>query len=142
MDMYANATLFCPNCQADLAVSMPEKNDQGRAPQHGDRTVCSGCLTYLHYYQPAPNELRLDVIDRDEFERLPEQSQAALMQVRGELLARQEHERHAKPTRFETALAIEVTELKHRVQAMEVAACSCLYCQSGDGFNCLYRRRA
>ena len=42
------------------------------------------------------------------------------MQVRGELLARQEQEKDGgRPTRYETALAVELTQLKLRVGVLE-----------------------
>lgn len=139
MDAYANAELFCPHCQADLAVAMPEKNDLGRAPKHGDHTICSNCLAYLRYHEVEPGQLRLDEIGLDEFKRFPEQSQAALMQVRGEALARREQGLNRLPSRFETALMVEVTALKNRVALLESDRCECLYCRGGDSFNCLYR---
>lgn len=126
--------LYCPACQHDLSVTKHERGDT-RPPQHGDHAVCAYCFTFLRYVAPEPGALRLDVIPREEFEALPEQLQAALMQARGELQAAGED---AKPTRYETLLALELTALKQRFADL---ACSCLACSRADTYNCMRRGR-
>jgi hypothetical protein len=130
--------LFCPACQSDLTLA---KNERGnvRPPKAGDQTVCghAGCYTFLKYIEPEPGQLRLDVISREEFEAMPEVLQAGLLQVRGELASAA---RPAQPTRYEAAIAVELTALKKRVAVLESSRCACYYCMSGDGLNCSYRR--
>lgn len=110
--------LFCPSCQVDLTFSKVEAGDT-RPPKAGDHTVCCQCLIYLKYVEPEAGALRLDAISRDEFEALGEQYQIPLMRVRGELLAARQERQAIQPTRFEAALALEVTALKERVRALE-----------------------
>ncbi len=133
--------LYCPACGCDLSLAKHERGAV-RPPQAGDRTVCGhpGCFTFLLYVEPEPGQLRLDVIQREEFEALPERLQASLLQVRGEL-ANGAH-RASQPTRYEAALAVELTALKRRVAALESDRCGCTYCSSGDAYNCSYRRKA
>jgi hypothetical protein len=38
-------------------------------------------------------------------------------------------------------LAAEIVKLKNRVACLESSQCDCLYCSSGDGLNCIHRRR-
>ena len=132
--------MYCPACQGDLTLSKHESGDV-RPPRAGDHTVCGHhpCYTFLRYVEPEPGQLRLDVIQREEFEALPERAQSALLQVRGEL---QSAYRANQPTRYEAALALELTALKQRVSMLESGACHCMYCRGGDGFNCTHRRYA
>jgi hypothetical protein len=130
--------LYCPACGRDLSLAKHERGSE-RPPKAGDLSVCghNGCFTYLRYVEPEPGQLRLDIVQREEFEALPEKIQAGLMQVRGELAGAH---RANQPTRFEAALAVELTALKKRVATLEQGRCSCGYCRGGDGLNCVYRR--
>lgn len=111
--------LYCPACGRDLSLA---KHEQGatRPPQAGDQTVCGhkGCFTFLRYVEPEPGQLRLDLVTREEFEAMPELKQRGLMQVRGELANMY---RESQPTRYEAALAVEMTALKKRIIALEAA---------------------
>lgn len=83
------ANLLCPACKQDLSGSKPEVGVK-RGPRPDDQTVCSFCLTYLRFVDTGEGVLGFHVIERDEFEALPEQHQSALMRVRGVIL---EHQR-------------------------------------------------
>jgi hypothetical protein len=128
--------MYCPNCQSDLTLARPERGEI-RPPKAGDQTVCFHCLAYLRYAEPEPGQLRFDTINRESFEALPEQLQIGLMQVRAELATRAS----PVPTKWEAALARDLTALKGRVAVLEAGACSCHYCSSGDSYNCTYRRK-
>jgi len=110
--------LYCPHCQVDLTLAKHE-NGAVRAPQPGDNTVCFRCLAFLVYVSPEAGQLRLDLITPEGFDALPERSAAALLQVRGELERARAEGDQLQPTRFEAALALEVTALKARVVQLE-----------------------
>jgi len=37
-------------------------------------------------------------------------------------------------------LAVEVQQLRREVAQLRAASCSCLYCSTGDGLNCIHKR--
>jgi hypothetical protein len=144
--------LVCPVCSKDLTFAKNERGES-RPPRAGDQTVCGhdGCWAFLRYAeivytcrcQSVPcgcpkGDLRLDLISEEEFNALPDQLSTGLLQARGEL---QGMFRATQPTRYEAALAVELTALKQRVRTLEAQrSCSCCYCKAGDGFNCMFRR--
>lgn len=128
--------LYCPACQTDLTLAKPERGES-RPPRGGDVTVCFHCLAYLSYREIEPGQLCLDVMPREAYEALPEAQQIGLIQIRAELATRVAQ----VPTKWEAALATQVTKLQQRVAALQRGQCSCGYCRSGDGLNCVYRRR-
>jgi len=113
--------LFCPRCQVDLTLA---KHEHGavRPPRGGDHTVCFECLSFLCYVEPEPGQLRLDLLTLEAFSALPEQNQASLLQVKGELQRAKAEGGQVRPTRYEAALALELTALKARVAALEAEA--------------------
>jgi hypothetical protein len=126
--------LWCPACEANLSIAQAKENDKGRAPLHNDLTVCTACLIYLRYVETMEG-LTLRVVERDEFEQLPEQHQGALIQQRAHLTACGAGYVGAPP--LGAILAAEIVKLKKRMARMEADQCGCRYCQGGDGLNCL-----
>jgi hypothetical protein len=135
---YNETGLRCPACTGDLSVAQVEHNDKGRGPLHNDASVCCHCLIYLRYEETMEG-LTLKVLERDEFEDLSERYQAALMQTRAELLAAGAG--NLNPTPIAAVMAAEIAKLKQRASYLEAKLCGCLYCNSGDGLNCSYRRK-
>ncbi|MHC4854509.1 MAG: hypothetical protein ACYTF5_21110, partial [Planctomycetota bacterium] len=114
-----------------------EHNDKGRGPLHHDNTVCSTCYTFLRYVETMDG-LTLETVSREEFEGYPEQVQASLLQVRGQYVAAASGSTQG-PLGY--VLAKEIAQLKDRVAVLERGQCGCNYCRSGDGLNCIHRRR-
>lgn len=141
MTIYRAEGAYCPVCNGDLSSALPERGGQ-RSPKADDLTVCSHCTGYLRYVPDGSGGIRLDVLGRDDFERLPEFYQAGLMQSRGEFLALKEQGKSVQPTKFEAVLAKEIFRLKNQAAIAAVALCGCCHCKAGDSFNCNYRRRA
>jgi hypothetical protein len=131
--------IWCPACEANLSIAQAKENDQGRGPLHNDLTVCSACLIYLRYEETVEG-LTLRVVERDEFEALPERHQAALIQQRAHLTACGAGYVGAPP--LGAILAAEIVKLKLQVASLKAGQCVCHYCQGGDALNCTYRRTA
>lgn len=131
--------LTCPACSGLLSMAKAEHNDKGRAPLHNDATVCGHCLIFLRYVETMEG-LTLEVLERDEFESMAERYQAALLQSRGQLQSAGAGSMKESPP-LGALLASEIMKLKQRVATLENNKCSCLYCRSGDGLNCIHRRQ-
>ena len=124
--------LYCPSCQADLALARTTRGT-ARPPKGADLPVCFQCLEFLRYVEPEPGVLRLDVVHADEFESLPEVLQGGLLQTRGVLLQTKRDGEQAQPTRYEAALAVELTALKARVAVLESPPShACPHCHPGE----------
>lgn len=137
---YFEFGLSCPACFQDLSLSLVEDGDHlRRGPVEGDQTVCGHCTSFLRYKEElGPNGVKLGlvVIERDEFEMLPEQHQIELMAARNKLIAVRAQGREQEEAIL-GAMARELGRLKGLVMTL---SCRCLYCSSGDGFNCVRRR--